>query len=85
MIYEYKTEGVCTRSIAVELDGDIIKSVKFDGGCPGNLMAISRVVVGMTVAQIKEKFSGIRCGQRQTSCGDQLVKAIVKAEEASKS
>ena len=80
MTHEYQTKGVCTKSIMVELDNDIVKSVKFNGGCPGNLLAISKVVEGMSVAQIKEKFTGIRCGAKETSCADQLVKAIENAQ-----
>ena len=58
--------------IEVELDGDIIKNVKFTGGCNGNLQAIPKLVEGLTVAQVEQKISGISCNGRGTSCGDQL-------------
>ena len=45
--YEYKTQGTCSKKITVELDGKIIKSVQFEGGCAGNLSGISKLVVGM--------------------------------------
>lgn len=47
----YKTEGVCSAYIGVELDGDIIKRVEFMGGCQGNLQAVARLVQGMHVGR----------------------------------
>ncbi len=84
MIYDYKTKGTCSRAIHVEMEGDIIKSVKFDGGCAGNLTGISRMVVGMTVDEVVDKFSGIPCGFKSTSCPDQLAKAVTEAREKEK-
>ena len=84
MVYNYKTKGTCSRSIAVELDGDVIKSVSFDGGCAGNLAGISEIVKGMKAEDVIEKFSGIRCGFKSTSCPDQLAKALAEAVEAEK-
>lgn len=79
MVYEYKTQGVCSRKIYFELDGNIVKSVKFEGGCNGNLKGISSLVEGMTVEQVAEKLSGTTCGFKSTSCPDQLAKAVLKA------
>ena len=31
----YKTKGTCSTQINVDLDGEIIKSVSFTGGCNG--------------------------------------------------
>ena len=75
MSYLYKTRGTCSTMIEVELDGDIVKNVKFTGGCNGNLQAIPKLVQGLTVEQVEEKLSGISCSGRPTSCGDQLAKA----------
>ena len=36
-MYTYRTKGVCSREIHVDLDGDTIKHVDFVGGCDGNL------------------------------------------------
>ena len=44
---QYKTQGTCSTAIDLELDGDIIKSVSFTGGCNGNLQGISKLVEGM--------------------------------------
>ena len=81
MKYTYIPEGVCTSEITIEIEGDILKSVNFEGGCSGNLQAISTLVEGMPVSVVKEKLSGIRCGSNSTSCSDQLVKGIAEALE----
>ena len=82
MSYVYKTKGTCSSQIEVELDGDIVKDVKFTGGCNGNLKAIPRLVEGMTVEEVEKRISGIHCGMKNTSCGDQLAKALRAAYEA---
>ena len=83
MIYNYHTNGTCSTQIDVELDGNIVRHVKFTGGCNGNLQAIPKLVEGLTVEQVEEKISGISCNGRGTSCGDQLAKACRAAYEAS--
>ncbi|MBS6682327.1 MAG: TIGR03905 family TSCPD domain-containing protein, partial [Roseburia sp.] len=50
----------------------------------GNLQAIPRLVEGMTVEEVERRISGIRCGMKNTSCGDQLAKALREAYEAQK-
>ncbi|HIZ08686.1 MAG TPA: TIGR03905 family TSCPD domain-containing protein [Candidatus Eubacterium avistercoris] len=82
MSYKYKTRGTCSSMIEVELDGNIVKNVKFTGGCDGNLKAIPKLVEGLTVEQVEEKLSGISCSGRPTSCGDQLARACRAAYEA---
>ena len=61
---------------------NIITNVKFLGGCPGNLTAISRVVEGKTVKQIEEWFKDIKCGNKPTSCSAQLAKAVREAYDS---
>ena len=72
----YKTKGVCSSTIDIELDGDIIRSVKFTGGCHGNLQGISKLVEGMKVDDAISRLKGIRCGFKNTSCPDQLAQAL---------
>lgn len=79
MHYSYKTNGTCSTKIDFELDGDVVRNVKFTNGCNGNLKAISSLVEGMTVEQIEDKLKGITCGFKSTSCGDQLAKACREA------
>ncbi len=79
MQYTYKTNGVCSQTIKFDINGDVITNVSFTGGCNGNLKAISKLVDGMTVEQINQKLAGNICGFRQTSCADQLAKAVTQA------
>ncbi len=39
--FTFNPEGVCSRFIRFDIDGNIVKNVKFIGGCPGNLQGIS--------------------------------------------
>ena len=66
----------------VDNENNIVKNVKFYGGCNGNLKAIPVLVDGWTVEQIEEKCKGITCGRRPTSCADQLACAVREAYEA---
>ncbi len=79
MTYEYKTKGTCSSRITFDLDGDTIKNVKFIGGCSGNLKGISAIVEGMKADEVTKRLSGITCGYKNTSCPDQLAKAIAEA------
>ena len=78
---QYRPMGVCSRQINVELDGDTIKSVEFVGGCAGNTMGISHLVKGINVDEAIERMEGIRCGNKPTSCPDQLAKALRAAKD----
>lgn len=80
--FEYKPKGVCSRLISLDLDGDRVRNVKFVGGCDGNLKAVASLVDGLTVDEITEKVAGIRCGVKNTSCGDQLAQAVQAARRA---
>ena len=84
MNHSYRTEMVCSREIHFDLEGDVVTNVSFIGGCNGNLKAISKLVDGMTVAQIEDKLLGNTCGNRPTSCADQFAKAVRLAYEQSK-
>ena len=81
MTYTYKTSGVCSRSINIELDGDTVISARFEGGCNGNTKGIASLVAGMNVDEVIEKLEGINCGFRGTSCPDQLAKALKEIKE----
>ena len=78
----YKTKGVCSRSIDIELDGDTIKSVKFNGGCNGNTKGIASLVQGMKIDDVIARLKGTHCGGRGTSCPDQLARALEQAKAA---
>lgn len=76
---QYKTSGVCAKFIDFELEGDVITSLSFTGGCNGNLNGISSLVIGMKAEDAIVKLEGITCGPRPTSCPDQLTKALREA------
>ena len=84
MEYIYKTKGTCSSQIKLNIEGDVVTDVSFTGGCNGNLKAIPALVNGLTVDEIEKKLSGITCGFKQTSCGDQLAKACREAYECQK-
>ncbi len=84
MEYTYHTKDTCSRIITFTLKDNVVSNVKFEGGCPGNLQAIPKLVEGMTVQEIEKKLKGINCSRRGTSCADQLAIAVRKAYEESK-
>lgn len=81
-MYTYRTKGVCSREIHVDLEGDTIKHVDFVGGCDGNLKAIGKLVNGKNIDDVAAVLEGNTCGRRSTSCADQLVRALRKARQA---
>ena len=72
----YQTRGTCSRAINVEVENGIVKSVEFEGGCNGNTQGVARLVEGMEVDIAIAKLEGITCGFKNTSCPDQLAKAL---------
>ena len=78
----YKTRGTCSREIHIELDGDTLKSVKFIGGCDGNLKGITALVTGIKVTDVIAKLEGIQCHTKGTSCPDQLARALKEVVNA---
>ena len=72
----YKTEGVCAKEIEFEVQDKRIKKVLFRSGCPGSLQGVSKLIEGMYVEEAIAKLQGIRCGGKDTSCPDQLAKAL---------
>ncbi|MBR6206549.1 MAG: TIGR03905 family TSCPD domain-containing protein [Oscillospiraceae bacterium] len=82
MHYDYRTKGTCSQLISLDIDGDVVRNVKFLGGCNGNLKAIPVLVEGLTVDEIESRLQGITCGHRPTSCPDQLAKAVREAYNA---
>ena len=81
MTYEYKTRGVCSRSIVIDVDNERIKSVRFVGGCNGNTQGVASLVAGMKLDDVIERLSGINCGGRGTSCPDQLSQALIQIKQ----
>lgn len=84
MEYRFTPKGVCSSQMIIDLDGDIIKSVKIIGGCAGNTAGVSRLIEGMKVDEAIKKLKGIPCGFRATSCPDQLAIALEQAKNSIK-
>lgn len=76
MVHTYKTQGTCSTRIELEVEEGIVKDVNFWGGCNGNLQGICHLVKGMPVEAVITRLEGIRCGNRPTSCPDQLCRAL---------
>ena len=80
MQFEHRNKGTCSQAIRFELDNNKVKNVQFLGGCHGNLQGIGKLVEGMDADEVICRLKGIRCGMKQTSCPDQLAKAIAEAK-----
>lgn len=72
----YTPRGVCSRKIDIEIEDEIIKSVKYTGGCAGNTQGVAALIAGMSVDEAIARLSGIHCGFKATSCPDQLAEAL---------
>lgn len=75
-MYRYYTNGVCSKSILLDIKGDILIDVVFEGGCAGNLIGIKQLVEGRNIDEIIENFDNIPCRDRKSSCPDQLATAL---------
>ena len=74
----YRPKGVCAQTIHfTKMEDGTITNISFEGGCNGNLKAISKLCDGMKADEIAAKLSGNTCGFKSTSCADQLAKAVL--------
>lgn len=74
--YTYKTSKTCAREISFDIEDGKVYNLSFYGGCNGNLQGIAKLVEGLEVSEVIKKLEGIRCGFKDTSCPDQLTKAL---------
>ena len=74
----YETSGTCCRLMNVEIEDDKIIDVEFIGGCNGNLKGIKNLIIGMNINEVIAKLKGIRCGDKLTSCPDQLASCLIQ-------
>lgn len=74
---EYIPQGVCSKVIKIEVDATkTIRNVAYFMGCSGNTQGIGALIKGMKVEEAIKRLEGIRCGQKSTSCPDQLAQAL---------
>ena len=84
MVYSFRPRRVCSQEFIIEIEGDIIKNVKIIGGCPGNTVGVSQLIREMKLDEAIKKLKGIPCGNRGTSCPDQLAIALEEIKIESK-
>lgn len=78
MRYSYKPNGVCSQQMIIDVEDGVIQSLEVIGGCSGNLQGISALVKGQRIEDVIQRLEGIRCGNRPSSCPDQLAKALTQ-------
>jgi len=83
-MFEYKTKGVCSKKINYEIKDGVLHNVVFTDGCNGNLQGLSRLLEGMTPEEAIKRLKGISCGKKDTSCPDQLARALEEAIKSQK-
>ncbi len=79
MDIKYQTQGTCSKEINITVEDGVVQSVEFIGGCNGNLKGISQLVKGMKVEDVIARLENTKCGFKNTSCPDQLAKALKQA------
>ena len=79
MTIDYKTKGVCSKQMLIEVEDGVVQDVQIIGGCHGNLQGISALVKGMKAEDVIARLKGICCGPKATSCPDQLAQALKQA------
>ena len=72
----YELKNVCATAVSLEIKDSIIKNIVFYGGCPGNLKAIAALLKDMPIKDIIQKLDNITCGNKNTSCSNELVKIL---------
>ncbi|MBQ0021960.1 MAG: TIGR03905 family TSCPD domain-containing protein [Prevotellaceae bacterium] len=74
----YETQGTCAKAIALDVDETtgIINEIQFLGGCQGNTTGVAALVRGQKAEDVINRLEGIRCGIKNTSCPDQLARAL---------
>ena len=81
MNFSFRPKGVCAQNMDIEIEDGKVVSLKVMGGCNGNLQGISRLVEGMEVDEVINRLEGLHCGFKNTSCPDQLARALRQARE----
>lgn len=76
MEYRYTPQGVCSIEMIFEIDKNTIKNLEIVGGCPGNTIGVSKLVIGKTIDETIKILKGIQCGKKSTSCPDQIARAL---------
>ena len=84
MTYEFDPRGVCSRKMVFDIENGVVKDLEVVGGCNGNLKGIASLVKGMKLEDVIERLNGIPCGNKPTSCPDQIASGLKKFLEENK-
>ena len=76
MTFDYIPKGVGARKFTIQVEDGVIRSVKAEGGCNGNLQGVAALLQGMTPEEAVRRMEGIRCGMKKASCPDQIAQAL---------
>ncbi|MGA3116360.1 MAG: TIGR03905 family TSCPD domain-containing protein [Syntrophobacteraceae bacterium] len=79
-MYVFKPKGICPAEIHFTLKDNSIRDLRVvGGGCHGNSQLIARLLDGIDVDKVLPFLHGIVC-RNDTSCADQLAKALLMAK-----
>ena len=80
--YTYEPKGVCSVQMDFDIDDENkIHNLVVTKGCNGNLKGIAALVEDQNIDEVMNKLKDIKCGFRDTSCPDQLAKALKEFKE----
>lgn len=72
----YLPKGVCSAKYDITVTDGVIEEIAVQGGCNGNLKGLSALLRGMKAEDAIARLEGITCGYKNTSCPDQISKAL---------
>lgn len=75
--FEYIPHGVCARKMNFKIENNIIKDITILGGCPGNSLGVISLCKEKNIDEVIEKLKNIKCGNKTTSCPDQIAEALI--------
>ena len=85
MQHVFNPERVCAKVFMIDIDEQTrtIRNFEFKGGCPGNLNGISRLIRGMHIDEVIERFADMPIcpASKVTSCPEQLRKGLIELRD----
>ena len=85
MQFVFTPERVCSKMFMIDVDekSRTINNFEFKGGCPGNLNGIGRLIRGMSIDEVIDRFADMPIcpTSKVTSCPEQLRKALIELRD----
>lgn len=72
----YYPKGVCSQRYEITVTDGVLEDIRIEGGCNGNLKGLRQLMIGRPADEVAQLLEGLSCGTRETSCPDQISKAI---------